>query len=237
VAGNFAGYADPGQYLDSVADRYIEAIWADQFYRPEVWVEKEALADVVSRATGPDRVPYFSCRGYVSQSEMYGAAKRMRARNDSGFEPVVIHLGDHDPSGLDMTRDIRERLTLMARFPVTVKRVALNEDQIRDINPPPNPAKISDSRGQRYIAEHGEWTREFVGSGSYGEAWSWELDAIDPAALVSLIQDTIDSFCDRDALEAARAHESEQEDRIREVAQRFEDLSTNWDAVLEVIES
>ena len=154
VSGNFAGYNDPGQFLDSVADRYVEVLWEGQTYRPEVWVEKEALADVVARATAVDRVPYFSCRGYVSQSEMYAAAKRFERRRDSGLLPVVIHLGDHDPSGIDMTRDITDRLALMSWGHVPVLRIALNMDQVREYNPPPNPAKITDSHLERRNGKH-----------------------------------------------------------------------------------
>lgn len=222
VRGNFAGYQDPGQFLDGIANQYIEALWEGQTYRPEVWVEKEALADVVSQACASDRVPYFSCRGYVSQSEMYSAAKRFERRREAGLIPVVIHLGDHDPSGIDMTRDIADRLYLMAYGDVRVLRIALNMDQITQYQPPPNPAKVTDSRAEGYISEYGHE--------------SWELDALEPSVLTDLIQTTIDDYVDRDLLEQARAHEAEQEARIREVATRFEELSDNWDEVLEVIE-
>jgi hypothetical protein len=57
-------------------------------------------------------VPLFSCRGYTSQSEVWGAAQRLEAYLMAGQEEVILHFGDHDPSGLDMTRDIRERLKL-----------------------------------------------------------------------------------------------------------------------------
>lgn len=88
VQGGFGGYRSVGQYVESIASGYIEPIWSGQHYRPEVWVEKEALADVVSQAAGPLRVPTFSCRGYVSQSEMYSAAKRMQSRYRRGRGPA-----------------------------------------------------------------------------------------------------------------------------------------------------
>jgi hypothetical protein len=221
VNGSFGGWADPGHYLDNVASRYFEAIWEGQAYRPEVWVEKEALADVVAQATAPDRVPYFACRGYVSQTAMYDAAKRFQQRRAADQQPVLIHLGDHDPSGIDMTRDIEDRLALMSWGSVPVLRIALNMDQIEEYNPPPNPAKITDSRAQSYIARFG--------------TTSWELDALDPATLTALIRDTLETYIDRDLLEERRTHEAEQEQRIREVAERFGDLSENWSEVLDVI--
>jgi len=222
VHGNFAGYRDPGHFIGSVANSYIEALWQGQHYRPEVWVEKEALADVVGQATADTRTPYFSCRGYVSQSEMYSAAKRFEERRDRGLTPIVIHLGDHDPSGIDMTRDIRERLTLMSWGSVEVRRIALNMDQIEEYNPPPNPAKVTDSRAEDYI-------RRFGSS-------SWELDALEPAMLVGLIQQTIAEYIDGPRWDDAVAHEQANEDRLRELSSRYDDLDAHWDRVLEVLD-
>lgn len=221
VNGGFAGYDDPGDYIEGVADGYFEALWEGQDYRPEVWIEKDALVSIVGRACGPTRTPHFSCRGYVSQSEMYDAAKRFQRRRSQGLTPVVIHLGDHDPSGIDMTRDIRDRLELMSWGDIEVKRIALTMDQVEQYNPPPNPAKITDSRAEDYIREYGPD--------------SWELDALDPATLVDLIRDTIEEYVDRDTFDEAVRHEQDNEARIREVTDRWPDLTANWAEVLDVI--
>lgn len=221
VSGGFSGYSTPGQFISNVAGQYIEAIWKGQTYRPEVWVEKDALIDIVRQACGPTRTPSFSCRGYVSQSEMYSAAKRFEERRDRRRVPLVIHLGDHDPSGLDMTRDIRERLALMSWGDVEVRRIALNMDQIEQYGPPPNPAKITDSRGLSYVEEYGPE--------------SWELDALEPATLTRLIRDEIESVVDRETMDAALAHEYEGEARLQEIADRWPDLDENWDAILNLI--
>lgn len=222
VRGGFGGYSGPGAYIESVADGYVEPIWRGQQYRPEVWVEKDALVDIVGQACGPDRVPHFSCRGYVSQSEMYAAAKRMQSYRNRGLTPVVIHLGDHDPSGIDMTRDITDRLALMSLGSVEVKRIALTMAQIEQYSPPPNPAKLTDSRGSAYVEAYGYE--------------SWELDALEPSVLTDLIQSTIEEYVDRDRLEERRDHERENEDRIRLIADRWQDLDAEWDAVLEVLD-
>jgi hypothetical protein len=214
IAGGFGGYRNPGEFMDSMASRYIERLWRDQSYRPEVWVEKDALKDVVGQACGPYRVPYFSCRGYVSQTAMYDAAKRIESRVEQGLIPVLIHLGDHDPSGIDMSRDIEDRLTLMSGTTIRVQRIALNMDQVEQYGPPPNPAKLTDSRGSSYVEEYGNE--------------SWELDALEPSVLTSLIQDAIEEVLDRDTFDAAYEHEQEQTERIRQVAERFTDLDANW---------
>lgn len=147
----------PSTIIGASADQFRRDLWetSGQLARPYVWVEKDALLDIVSRAANRWQVPYFSCRGYVSQSEMWGAGQRMRAQIREGFEPVVFHLGDHDPSGIDMTRDITERLEMFAGRPVEVRRIALTMDQIEEHQPPPNPAKLTDSRGSSYIRTYG----------------------------------------------------------------------------------
>lgn len=223
VSGNFAGYEDPGTFIDAVKDSYYEALWVGQDYRPEVWVEKDALVDVVGQACRDYRVPYFSCRGYVSQSEMYDAAKRMKRRWREGNQPVVIHLGDHDPSGLDMTRDIADRLSLMSGIRIDVRRIALNMDQIDQYNPPPNPAKLSDSRGLAYVEEYGDD--------------SWELDALEPAVLTALIQDAVRPLINQDAWQEAEAAEAANAERIRIIADRWGDIEDKWDDVLEVLDA
>lgn len=222
VSGGYFGGSTPGAVIARYASYYTEPLWKGQDYRPEVWVEKEALADVISQAAGPYRVPTFSCRGYVSQSEMYAAAKRFEDRRDRGLENVVIHLGDHDPSGIDMTRDIRDRLALMSWGDVEVRRIALNMDQVRQYDPPPNPAKVTDSRAVDYIAQYGRS--------------SWELDALEPRVLTDLIQREIDGLLDRDLFDAQVELEQQRTAEIVEVAERYDDLRENWDAVLELLD-
>ena len=183
---NLAGLQDwssPAQIVRAARNSYRIDHWQGQDWTPEVWVEKEALAGVVQRACQPLDVDFMSCRGYMSQSEMHSAALRFQRYFDKGQTPVIIHLGDHDPSGMDMTRDIDDRLTLFMGG-LKVERIALNYDQVEQYNPPPNFAKVTDSRADAYISLYGPN--------------SWELDALDPDVLVELITDTILSYRDDD---------------------------------------
>ena len=131
----------PEDIIGAVARQYREDIWADQIWRPEVWIEKAALLGVVAPICDEFRVPYFAHIGNNSQSEQYKAGKRFADLFDQGRIPLVLHLADHDPNGIDMTRDNTERLALYARSEVEVRRIALNIDQVRRYNPPPNFAK------------------------------------------------------------------------------------------------
>lgn len=210
--GSFWGWEDPGHWIRRTiqGDNYHEAIWEDQPYRPEVWVEKDALTDVISRACNRYRVPYFACKGYVSSSAMYEAAKRFSGHIDDGHTPVVIHLGDHDPSGIDMTRDIRERLTLMSYEDIEVRRIALTMAQVEAYDAPPNPAKLSDARAEQYVATYGNQ--------------SWELDALEPAVMVDLIQSEITGLIEGEPWNEAIEHEEEGQAVIQAIADRWPEI-------------
>jgi hypothetical protein len=182
-------YTGPRQAIQDALDSYEINMWANQPQRVEVWIEKEALAGVISGICNELDVPYFACRGYVSQSEQWRAYRRARYHeSESGQRTVILHFGDHDPSGIDMTRDNQDRLDLFMGWPaVRVERLALNWDQIEEFNPPPNPAKITDSRFAGYASEYG--------------TESWELDALEPSVMADLIRDRVFHHRDEDLWE------------------------------------
>lgn len=217
-------WADPSQIIRASADQFKRDTWAvsGQRYRPEVWVEKDALVDVVSRGAAYYDVPVFSCRGYVSQSEMWAAGRRMMRHYRRGNTPVVFHLGDHDPSGLDMTRDIADRLAMFAEAPVEVVRLALNMDQIQQYDPPPNPAKLTDSRGSAYVEQYGPE--------------SWELDALEPSVLVDLIVDAVAERVSHPAWAEAQDDDAASRSRMSDVADNWAAVETRWDEVAEALD-
>ncbi|NCU30405.1 hypothetical protein EOM57_01220 [Candidatus Saccharibacteria bacterium] len=171
----------PGQIIRSAINQYFIDLREGQPCYVEVWVEKEALIEVVGKACEKLDVPYFACRGYVSQSEMWAAAQRFIGMEQRHERSIILHLGDHDPSGVDMTRDIQDRLSMFGSS-VYVDRIALTFEQVERYTPPPNPAKITDSRCKAYIEEYG---RE-----------SWELDALNPTIISDLITEHVDSLTD-----------------------------------------
>ncbi|PPF41719.1 hypothetical protein C5B85_18715 [Pseudoclavibacter sp. AY1F1] len=206
-------YDSPAALIDELEDSFHMDLWVGQEFRVEVWVEKEALAGVVSRAANSRGVDYFSCRGYVSQSELHSAALRHRQYERAGQSVVVIHLGDHDPSGIDMTRDMQERLRLFGARTL-VRRIALNLDQIVQYEPPPNPAKLTDSRAKGYIRSFG--------------ASSWELDALNPDTLHKLIADAVDEHIDAHSYGSRAWQQKAHREQLAKVA-------ANWDAVTDLL--
>lgn len=203
-------WQNPEQIIASCAEQFQIDKWANQRHRIEVWVEKDALLGVIESVCRELDVSYFSCRGYTSQSEMWSGAMRLkRLAETHQQQPVILHLGDHDPSGIDMSRDIAERMELFMGG-VTFKRLALNMNQVEQYSPPPNPAKVTDSRYASY-------------QGQYGEE-SWELDALEPVVLVMLIRQAVMRY--RNASKWASQLAIEQDHRA---ALQF--AATHWDAV------
>jgi hypothetical protein len=201
-------FEGPGDALQKLASWYHIDFWKNQDYRPEVWIEKDALINMIEDVCNEYDIPYFSCRGYGSQSEIWRAAMRMSNHHRNGQQPFVIHFGDHDPSGIDMTRDIQDRLNLMMSGTVEMKRVALNMDQIQEYNPPPNPAKVTDSRYENYMQLYGDD--------------SWELDALDPQHFRDLIIEEISSITNVDIWEEDRREMQSVKDRLQELADNWE---------------
>jgi hypothetical protein len=178
---SLAHWDTPQSIVSSAAKQYRVDMWEGQEWRPEVWIEKDALLGVIEGVCEELDVPFFSCRGYTSQSEMWGASVRLLRYAKAGQIPIIYHLGDHDPSGKDMTRDIRDRMEMFMGG-IKLDRLALNMDQIEHYHPPPNPAKTTDSRYAGYIAEFGEE--------------SWELDALEPSVIAALIRVAVGRLID-----------------------------------------
>lgn len=175
-------WGTPVEIMKSAVESYRIDKWASQPYRVEVWIEKDALAGIIAGICSEMDIDYFSCRGYTSASEMWKAGRRMQGYMYDGQDVAVLHFGDHDPSGIDMTRDIQDRLNLFSEWSVDVDRIALNMDQIDKYNPPPNPTKLTDSRAGGYIQVYGHE--------------SWELDALEPSVMAALIEDKVVAWRD-----------------------------------------
>ena len=201
-------WGEPEQIINSAAESYRNDLWITQGTRAEVWVEKDALEGVIESACRPWDVPFFSCRGYTSQTAMWEAGMRIKRYVRNGQAVVIFHLGDHDPSGIDMTRDIRDRLELFVGRAVQVNRIALTMEQVEQYNPPPNPAKQTDSRFQSYVDAYGDE--------------SWELDALEPSVLVRLIRDNVREIIDRDAWQEAVQEQEQDRAELRAIAGSYQ---------------
>jgi len=185
-------WGSPKEILDACAQQYRVDRWANQDCYLEVFVEKQALEGVLIPVCSEWDVPFTANKGYSSSSAMYEASKRYLKRAEDDKTLYALYLGDHDPSGIDMTRDVNDRMDLFLKVSLgrsanedggcEVKRLALNMDQIEEMQPPENPAKLTDSRSADYV-------RRFGSS-------SWELDAIEPRRLATIVSEAIEEIVD-----------------------------------------
>ncbi len=191
----------PREAHTKMIEQFKLDLWRTQPYRPEVWVEKQALEGVIGEICSELRVDFYATKGYNSQSEQWKAGRRLAGYITKGQMPIIFHLGDHDPSGVDMTRDNRDRLSLFAGVPITVVRLGLNMDQIEQYNPPPNYVKVngygeySDSRAKEYVR-------------TFNTEESWELDALSPKVIHNLIEENVKRLRDEELWDEALEEET-----------------------------
>lgn len=201
-------WTSPAAIVSACASQYHEDMWEPQDHRVFVIIEKEALVSVLERVCRNYDVPLLAARGYPSVSVLREFASQHVRLADQQIQ--IIHLGDHDPSGMDMTRDLISRISMLSGYDdFELDRIALNMDQIEELNPPPNPAKTTDARFKAYRAEFG--------------SSSWELDALPPTYLEELVEGKIKSFIDEDRWAESEARVYEGREKLNQIAEQLND--------------
>lgn len=231
-----SSFDSPADILNAVVNQYKLPRMAGQKTYVEVWVEKDALSGVLKRVTQPYHVPILVCRGYSSASAMFDAYERFNEASEAGRAVHILYLGDFDPSGQDMIRDIKHRIVEFylggrnnaddieevlkdkdfmdtgaqeylskngIEFEITP--IALTRQQIRQYNPPPNPAKRTDPRSDKFISEHG--------------TTSWEVDALRPEVLNQILEDNIKRLIDVDMYDKILKREKKDIKKLKSLTQ------------------
>jgi hypothetical protein len=206
-------WESPSEIIRAAAETFRIDKWENQPSHIEVMVEKQALEGVLIPVCRELDVSFTSNKGYSSQSFMYRKGRYLQEKLAQNKDVRILYLGDHDPSGLDMDRDVLERLQTFSSYDdssdyMFFHRLALTWDQIEEFNPPPNPAKITDSRAKSYIRKHGDE--------------SWELDALEPRILAQLVKDFVLRYRDPYLWEDAIKEESEQKEKLLKLADEYE---------------
>lgn len=188
----------PESAVERLAEKFKLDPWDRQptMRRIEVWVEKDAALGIVRPTCDALRLPYFSCRGYSSSSGLYEAGKRLANYKAHGYETLILYLGDHDPSGLQMTISSDEKVSMFAGAEIEFRRIALTMAQVEQYNPPANFAKESDTRTPWYV--------ETTGSED-----AWELDALSPSVVDALIREHVEPLIDQEAWDKTMGEETD----------------------------
>lgn len=210
-----ASFDSPIDILEAAINQYALPRQEGQNTYIEVWVEKDALSGVLKRITEKYHIPILVCRGYSSASAMFDSYQRFKEAYNQNQAIKVIYLGDFDPSGEDMVRDIKDRTMEFIMgdmrfdteyeaevdFKFSISKIALTTEQIRKYNPPPNPAKMTDPRAKDFVKKHG--------------ATSWEVDALRPEVLNKILEDSIKEHLDEDMFHEIVSREEEDKDKLR----------------------
>lgn len=203
-------WTSPGHIVRAISHQYDEDRWANQDNRVFLIVEKEALVSVFERACSKYDIPLLAARGYPSISVIREFAEEdIRPALDDGQSCYLLHFGDHDPSGIDMSRDLIDRITeFLGEGDWDLRRLALNMDQVRSQKPPANPAKATDKRFANYQQKYGNS--------------SWELDALSPKFLNDLAEDAIGDLIDHDKWDETLERVDKARARLGKVADKLD---------------
>lgn len=191
------------ELMDVALASYRLPRWEGQDEYVELWAEKDAIANKLRPISERWHVPLMINRGYSSQSAMRANAQRIiEATSDDLRSTTIIYVGDFDPSGEDMVRDIYDRLVMFGVEPgLNVEKAVLTWDQIQEHELIPNPAKITDSRAAKYMERYGDD--------------SWELDALDSRLLVDNVEAAVKAHVNQKAMAAVVERENEHKKRLK----------------------
>lgn len=201
---------NPKHALEDAVETYRIDRQENQTIHIEVWVEKDALSEILRRSTEKYHIRLCVNKGHTSSSAMYEAYERFRDIINNGQEVIVLYIGDHDPSGLDMIRDIDTRLRFMLEnglhsegdsSGLTVRPICLNINQVKKYKLPPNPTKITDSRSEGYIK-------------TYGKS-CWEVDALAPEVLTEILESNIEAEIDLELFEEKLLQEQSEKNLLK----------------------
>jgi hypothetical protein len=210
-------FDDPQERIDTAIKWYRRDRQENQEVYVEVWVEKDALSGVLKVVTEKYGIPIMVNRGYSSASAMYSSFQRFRSAYFQHQKVIILYIGDYDPSGIDMIRDISTRISEFAEgyfkpnvtgkylrpFDFTINPIALTEAQIKTYKPPKNPAKRSDPRAKKFIEERGKS--------------SWEVDALPPDVLNNILEKAILAEIDVNTFLMSIEQEKQDKEKLRDL--------------------
>lgn len=185
---------------------FVRRFWTSQPTYIEVWVEKDALSQVLLGAVKDLNTIVAPSRGYSSYSYLRDASHRIDSQNKD--RAIILHFADHDPSGIDMSRDLGDRLSRYSSTEIEVKRIALTFDQVQEYRLIPNPTKMADPRSDGYTNLYGDEC--------------WELDAIEPDKLMRITEEAVSSEVEdwgawEELKEQERAEKTKLEERLKRI--------------------
>lgn len=188
-------FDDAADALRDSVTSYRKNLWQDQDHYVEVWVEKDAIMSLVAPVANSWGIPTFPCRGFASISSTYSCAQTFKRAIQKGKTPVILYMGDHDPSGVAIDVSLMKHMgDYGIADEVEFHRVAILVDQIAEFNLPTRPPKKNDGRGKGWVGE------------------CVEIDTLSTAQIKELLEERIESYVDQDAWNRTKAIEQAERD-------------------------
>ncbi len=100
--------------LTDTASLYRRDLMRQQAVAIQLWAESDSIGSVIATVADRYTIPTFIGRGYSARGYLWAAAKDAIAAHEAGKTVHLLHVGDHDPSGEDIHRDVEETLRLYA---------------------------------------------------------------------------------------------------------------------------
>lgn len=198
--------SNPKDAINDIVNSYRLDRQQGQDTQVEVWVEKDALSGVLKPITSEYHINLLVNRGYASATAIHDLFTRIVTSNK---KIKLYYLGDFDPSGLDIVRDINQRVNEMLDGGgydgsiFELERIGITQQQIQEYNPPPNPAKLSDTRAKEFVRKFGKY--------------SWEVDALPPETLHILLRSKIETSINLDMYNAVLEQEHIDREKLKAI--------------------
>ena len=206
-------FADATEYARVMKRGYRKDYWKTQPWYVELWVEKDAIIGSIQDVTDDLGIVVRVGRGFLSTTKAHEIAEHFGSVRSSDLDkPInIFYLGDHDPSGRDIERDLKERIRGYMASGFDLTRLAIHKADIRKFHLPPLKIKSSDSRSESFRKRHGEQCVE--------------LDALPPTELRRRIRDAVEHCIDSELWDRAVAVENAELSSI-------ESFADQWSAVV-----
>lgn len=237
------GFDDAVEYAAVMRDGYRKNYWTTQPEHIEIWVEKDAIIGSIQDVCDELGVTIRVGRGYWSTTAAHEIAEIFAGIT----KPItVFYCGDHDPSGQNIQSELYDRIlnygvedfptfdglsrfldrksgtatVKVSPFYFTMKRLAINKEDITKFNLPPLVAKSSDPRTSQFVREHGNQCVE--------------LDALPPVELRRRIEEAVRLHIDDKLWKVAEETEKKENARIQDAVNQWSSMTDedapSWEA-------
>jgi hypothetical protein len=202
-------WANTSEYLQAVKRSYRRDYWQTQPHYCEIWSEKATVLGSLRPVADELGVTLRNCKGYGST----GMESRIGEDFAAVGKPItVFFLGDHDPSGQDIQRDIYNRAQTASGKDFKLERLAIHPEDIRRFNLPPQRIKEKDSRAEGFKRRFG------------AKAATVELDALPVDELRRRVREAVEALIERDSWNRQVVTEQAELNSIADIADRMKSL-------------